>query len=121
MADKLGMVVEGSVSIPADYPPVGEVVSAKTSAQVTGTEALPIRRNVLVVRGYLLVALTYTAESSPHSLSYLKLRLPFANYIPHLTPDDYTAKIIYHYIEPQHSRSLYYSVALELERGCARG
>lgn len=121
MSDKLGIVVEGSVCLPAEYPPVGEVVSAKLSAQVTTTESLPIRRSVLSVRGYLLVALTYSAESSPHSLSYLKLRLPFVNYIPHLTPDDYGAKIIYHYIEPQHSRSLYYSVALELERGCPRG
>jgi len=117
MADRLGVIVEGCVPLPNEYPALGELVSAKLTAEITSTESLPIRRNLLAVKGYLNAALTYSADTTPHSLLYLKLRLPFVNYIPHLSPDDYSAKVLYYMLEPQHSRSLYYSAALELERG----
>jgi hypothetical protein len=110
----LAIVVEGSVVIPALFPPVGEIVSAKVGVEFEGQERLTSGA-IRVVRGHLLAAITYSSAETPPKLTYLKLNLPFAQYIQQRSARFSGARVLHSVVDTQHPHSLYYTASVLLE------
>ena len=117
---RLGIAVEGSVSCPLEYPPIADIISAKLDLEEQNVDQLPFSTNLVALRGRLCLALTYSSVETSHNLAYMRLYLPFVSYIP---KEHHTcrARVAHYFVEPQHSRALYYSVAMQLFAGGKHG